>query len=163
MSAAPPLQTLSQILFSQGFGTRRRCAALIADGQVQVGGATLDDPLASLPIEGLEFTVQGQTWPYRAKALVMLHKPAGYECSAKPRHHPSILGLLPAPLRERGVQPVGRLDEDTTGLLLLTDDGNLTLIGALAAEATARAVVSAIYHATGLPGLPAARDLGGAL
>ena len=125
MSAAPPPQTLSQILFSQGFGTRRRCAALIADGQVQVGGATLDDPLASLPIEGLEFTVQGQTWPYHAKALVMLHKPAGYECSAKPRHHPSILGLLPAPLRERGVQPVGRLDEDTTGLLLLTDDGTL--------------------------------------
>ena len=125
MSAAPRPQTLSQILFSQGFGTRRRCAALIADGQVQVGGATLDDPLASLPVEGLEFTVQGQTWPYHAKALVMLHKPAGYECSAKPRHHPSILGLLPAPLRERGVQPVGRLDEDTTGLLLLTDDGTL--------------------------------------
>jgi len=118
-------QTLAQILFSQGFGTRRHCAALIADGQVQVGGTTLDDPLAALPVAGLEFTVQGQAWHYHAKALVMLHKPAGYECSAKPRHHPSILTLLPAPLRERGLQPVGRLDEDTTGLLLLTDDGAL--------------------------------------
>ncbi len=55
----------------------------------------------------------------------MLHKPAGYECSQKPRHHPSVLSLLPPPLRTRGVQPVGRLDEDTTGLLLLTDDGAL--------------------------------------
>ena len=118
-------QALAQILFSQGFGTRRRCATLIADGQVQVAGVTQDDPLAELAVEGLEFTVQGQTWPYHAKALVLLHKPAGYECSAKPRHHPSILSLLPAPLRERGLQPVGRLDEDTTGLLLMTDDGTL--------------------------------------
>jgi 16S rRNA pseudouridine516 synthase len=55
----------------------------------------------------------------------MLHKPAGYECSQKPRHHPSVMSLLPAPLRRRGVQPVGRLDEDSTGLLLFTDDGTL--------------------------------------
>jgi 16S rRNA pseudouridine516 synthase len=118
-------QTLAQILFSQGFGTRRHCAALIADGQVQIDGATHDDPQAALAVDGLVFSVQGQPWCYHAKALVMLHKPLGYECSTKPRHHPSILTLLPAPLRERGVQPVGRLDADTTGLLLLTDDGAL--------------------------------------
>jgi len=118
-------QTLAQILFSQGFGTRRRCAALISRGEVEVGGAVCDDPHATWPVDGLEFTVQGQAWHYHAKALLMLHKPAGYECSAKPRHHPSILTLLPEPLRERGVQPVGRLDADTTGLLLLTDDGAL--------------------------------------
>jgi len=118
-------QTLAQILFNQGFGTRRHCAALIASGQVEIGGVTHDDPHAALPVDGLVFSVQGQAWPYHAKATVMLHKPAGYECSAKPRHHPSVLTLLPAPLRERGVQPVGRLDADTTGLLLLTDDGSL--------------------------------------
>ncbi len=118
-------QTLAQILFSQGFGTRRHCAALIADGQIQVGGVRLDDPQVSLGTDGLVFSVQGQPWPYHAKAVVMLHKPAGYECSAKPRHHPGVLALLPAPLRERGVQSVGRLDADTTGLLLLTDDGAL--------------------------------------
>ena len=55
----------------------------------------------------------------------MLNKPAGYECSRKPQHHPSVLELLPRPLRERDVQPIGRLDEDTTGLLLITDDGQL--------------------------------------
>ena len=117
--------TLAQLLFSQGFGTRRHCAALIADGQVQIGGVTQDDPQARLGVDGLVFNVQGDAWTYQAKALLMLHKPAGYECSTKPRHHPSVLGLLPAPLRERGVQCVGRLDADTSGLLLLTDDGTL--------------------------------------
>jgi len=55
----------------------------------------------------------------------MMHKPAGYECSLKPSAWPGVHTLLPMPLRRRGVQPVGRLDQDTTGLLLLTDDGTL--------------------------------------
>lgn len=126
MTPATPLRLpLAQVLFSQGFGTRRQCAALIAAGQVQIGGLTVDDPRAGVPTDGLVFVVAGQPWSYRARALVLLHKPLGYECSTKPRHHPSVLALLPAPLRERGVQPVGRLDADTTGLLLLTDDGTL--------------------------------------
>lgn len=116
---------LSQILFSQGFGTRRDCADLILSGRVRVGGSVADDPDASVPTEGLVFEVDGQAWLHRDKALVLLHKPPGYECSQKPRHHPSVMSLLPAPLRRRGVQPIGRLDEDTTGLLLLTDDGSL--------------------------------------
>ena len=74
---------------------------------------------------GLEFSVDGVNWPYFEKAVIALNKPAGYECSRKPIHHPSVMSLLPAPLRNRGVQPVGRLDEDTTGLLILTDDGAL--------------------------------------
>jgi 16S rRNA pseudouridine516 synthase len=57
--------------------------------------------------------------------LGRLHKPAGYECSTRPGRWPGVLSLLPPPLRRRGVQPVGRLDVDTTGLLLLTDDGAL--------------------------------------
>ena len=117
--------TLAKVLFSQGFGTRRECESLVAAGFVSLAGEVCDDPWHEVEPEGLEFGVQGQRWPYREKALVMLHKPAGYECSQKPKHHPSVLSLLPAPLRTRGVQPVGRLDEDTTGLLLLTDDGAL--------------------------------------
>ena len=116
---------LSQILFSQGFGTRRLCAGLIQHGEVRVHGELVEDPEAEFDPQGLEFEVSGKTWPYYEKALILLHKPAGYECSQKPKHHPSVMSLLPAPLRERQVQPVGRLDEDTTGLLLLTDDGAL--------------------------------------
>ena len=116
---------LAQLLFSQGFGTRRECAALVRNGFVEIDHAVVDDPEFDVPTEGLRFKVRGELWPYHAKALLMLHKPAGYECSRKPRHHPGVLSLLPAPLRARDVQPVGRLDADTTGLLLLTDDGQL--------------------------------------
>ena len=116
---------LSQLLFSQGFGARRECEGLILGGHVTLGGQVVDDPFFEVDPEGLTFTVRGEPWPAHAKALVLLHKPAGYECSQKPKHHPSVMSLLPPPLRERGVQPIGRLDEDTTGLLLLTDDGTL--------------------------------------
>jgi len=116
---------LSAILFSQGFGTRRECVGRVLDGQVTVAGRVCDDPDEDFGTDGLVFSVEGREWPFREKALVALHKPAHYECSMKPRHHPSVMSLLPAPLRTRGLQPVGRLDEDTTGLLLLTDDGTL--------------------------------------
>jgi len=114
----------SQILFSQGFGTRRECEALLRAGLVTQDGAPVDDETDIAP-DGLWFEVRGEPWPYRAKALVVLHKPTGYECSRKPKHYPGVLNLLPTPLRLRDVQPVGRLDADTTGLLLLTDDGAL--------------------------------------
>ena len=116
---------LSQLLFSQGFGARRECEGLVLGGHVTLAGHVEDDPFHDVEPEGLIFGVRGQAWPYRAKALVVMHKPAGYECSQKPKHHPSVISLLPVPLRVRGLQPVGRLDEDTTGLLLLTDDGAL--------------------------------------
>ncbi len=117
--------TLAQALFTQGFGTRRECAALARSGRVSVGGIAVDDPDAALDPSALVLNVDGIDWPYQARALLVLNKPAGYECSQKPSNHPSVMTLLPPPLRTRGVQPVGRLDADTTGLLLLTDDGPL--------------------------------------
>ena len=116
---------LSAILFSQGFGTRRECEGRVLDGQVAIAGRVCDDPDEDFATDSLLFSVDGREWPFHEKALVVLHKPVHYECSMKPRHHPSVMSLLPAPLRTRGLQPVGRLDEDTTGLLLLTDDGTL--------------------------------------
>jgi 16S rRNA pseudouridine516 synthase len=122
---------LQDILFSQGFGTRRVCIGLIQQGHVRVpeSGDPCLDPWSDWPTEGLHFEVMGQVWAYHAHAYLMLHKPAGHECSQKPSAWPSIYTLLPAPLRQRpqgaacGVQAVGRLDQDTTGLLLLSDDG----------------------------------------
>ena len=116
---------LEQILFSQGFGTRHECRGLIVQGRVTVSGQIQTDPWGDFDPEALIFTVDGKQWPYLSKAVIAMNKPAGYECSRKPVHHPSVLSLLPPPLRNRGVQPVGRLDEDTTGLLILTDDGAL--------------------------------------
>jgi 16S rRNA pseudouridine516 synthase len=116
---------LVQVLFSQGMGSRRECEGLIVSGHVKLAGQVCDDPFSDVDPEGLMFSVRGDLWPYHATALIVLNKPAGYECSQKPKHHPSVYSVLPAPLRRRDVQAVGRLDEDTTGLLLLTDDGAL--------------------------------------
>ena len=67
---------LEQILFSQGFGTRHECRGLIVLGQVTVKGEVVDDPDADIDVESLDFTVKGETWPYREKALLMMNKPA---------------------------------------------------------------------------------------
>jgi 16S rRNA pseudouridine516 synthase len=128
---------LQDILYSQGFGTRRVCAGLIQQGLVEVyptksaiAPVFIRESATEYVANGLRFRVQGVDWHYSEMAYLMLHKPAGTECSQKPSTYPSIYTLLPAPLRQRpqksavqGVQAVGRLDQDTTGLLLLSDDG----------------------------------------
>lgn len=114
---------LFRALQSQGLGSRKACVTLVRAGAVLVNGWACDDPEADVDPAGLELSVDGVVWPYREKAYVVMHKPAGYECSRHPGHHPSVFGLLPAPLVQRGVQCVGRLDQDTTGLLLFSDDG----------------------------------------
>ena len=128
---------LQEILYTQGFGTRRVCAGLIQQGHVQIISsetpAVVTDSAMEIEasdLKNLHFRVQGVDWEYHEKAYIILHKPAGTECSQKPSTYPSIYTLLPSPLRLRpqksavqGVQAVGRLDQDTTGLLLLSDDG----------------------------------------
>ena len=128
---------LQDILYSQGFGTRRVCAGLVQQGLVGVYDKNVPLTLVKytqsateFEADGLRFQVQGVDWPYAERAYLMLHKPVGTECSQKPSTYPSIYTLLPSPLRLRpqkgavqGVQAVGRLDQDTSGLLLLTDDG----------------------------------------
>ena len=114
---------LYRALQSQGFGSRKGCVARVRAGAVAVNGVVCDDPETEVDPAGLELTLDGVTWTYREKAYVLMHKPAGYECSHHPSHHPSVFSLLPPPLLQRGVQCVGRLDQDTTGLLLFSDDG----------------------------------------
>ena len=127
---------LQDMLYSQGFGIRRVCSGLVQQGWVELWNTETEswdvvlDSTLDIDPEGMSFKVQGVEWAYHALGYVLLHKPAGTECSQKPSAHPSIYSLLPTPLRLRpnkgavqGVQAVGRLDQDTTGLLLLSDDG----------------------------------------
>lgn len=116
---------LSRILQSQGWGSRRACIERIRSGEVKVNDEPCCNPDAVFDTTNLQYTLEGVTWAYREKVTVALNKPPGYECSHQPVHHPSVFALLPPLLRARGVQCVGRLDHDTTGLLLFTDDGAL--------------------------------------
>lgn len=90
---------------------------------VKVNSVLADDPEKRIPTEGLVLNVEGKDWEYHEKAYIAFNKPPNYECSHKTTHHPSVYSLLPAPFVERGLQCVGRLDYDTTGLLLISDDG----------------------------------------
>jgi 16S rRNA pseudouridine516 synthase len=114
---------LYRALQSQGFGSRKGCVARVRAGAVAVNGVPCDNPEAEVDLSGLVLTLDGVAWSYREKVYVMMHKPAGYECSHHPSHHSSVFDLLPPPLIQRGMQCVGRLDQDTTGLLLFSDDG----------------------------------------
>jgi 16S rRNA pseudouridine516 synthase len=115
--------TLDRILQSQGFGSRKYCRSLIDDGDVLVNGEQTDDYRAQIDTAGLVLTVFDEAWPYRERVYIALNKPADFECSRKPSHHPGVLTLLPEQFAWRDVQPVGRLDHDTTGMLLMSDDG----------------------------------------
>jgi len=114
---------LDRILQSQGFGTRRWCGELIAAGEVSVTGRTVTDSRTTFDVDGLMFEVYGERWIYREHVYIALNKPENCECSRKASHHPGVHTLLPEQFILRDVQPVGRLDHDTTGLLLMSDDG----------------------------------------
>ena len=114
---------LERILHKQGFGSRKLCRIMILSEEITVNGKLCDDPDAEFELENLRYTVKGESWDYKEKSYLMMHKPSNYECSHKTQHHPTIYSLLPFPLVERNVQCIGRLDEDTTGLILISDDG----------------------------------------
>ena len=134
---------LDRILQSQGFGTRKWCQHLIMDGEVDIAGETVTDPRAACETDGLEFRVYGEPWTFREHLYIVLNKPADYECSRKPSHHPGVLSLLPEQFALRDVQPVGRLDHDTTGLLLMSDDGAF-----IHAQSSPKRHIPKIYVAT---------------
>ena len=114
---------LEKMLQSQGFGSRKHCQQLIKSGAVSIDQDIMQNPKQKLNVENLVFEVYGQSYQYRENIYIALNKPAGYECSHQATHHFSVFDLFDDVLLNRGLQCVGRLDQDTTGLLLLTDDG----------------------------------------
>lgn len=117
---------LDKLLQSQGFGTRKHCQFLIKQGHVSLFDQICTDPNVNIEEQQLyqtSFSVFGQSYHYFDHVYLAVYKDIGYECSHQPHHHHSIFDLFPEHLNRRGIQSVGRLDQDTTGLLLLTDDG----------------------------------------
>lgn len=134
---------LEKILQSQGFGSRKYCQQIIKNGSVQIEGQICENPKQNINTDQLCFQVFGEEYQYREHLYIVLNKPKGYECSHQATHHKSVFSLLPEILIHRGIQSVGRLDQDTTGLLLLTDDGQY-----LQALTNPRKHVPKVYHVT---------------
>lgn len=114
---------LEKILQSQGFGSRKYCQQLIKNGAVTIEDQVIDDLKFKISEQQLNFKVDGKAYLYREHVYLALNKPKNYECSHQATHHFSVFDLVDDLLLNRGVQCIGRLDQDTTGLLLLTDDG----------------------------------------
>jgi len=116
---------LNKFLASCGLGSRRSCEALIAEGIVEVNGAPAQGPFQQVDPSTDRVSVAGETVRPRAHAVyIMLHKPKGYLTTATdPESRRTVMELLPrTPQR---LFPVGRLDRDSEGLLLLTSDGEM--------------------------------------
>src|SRR5205823_12719979 len=135
--------SLDRVLQSQGFGTRKYCRALIEDGDVTINGEVQSSYKTTIETDGLVLTVFDEEWIYREHLYIALYKPANYECSRKPSHHPGVVTLLPEQFSWREVQPVGRLDHDTTGLLLMSDDGPF-----IHAQSSPKRHIAKVYQAT---------------
>ncbi|ENX22028.1 hypothetical protein F892_01268 [Acinetobacter vivianii] len=134
---------LEKILQSQGFGSRKYCQQLIKNGSVLIENQICDNPKQNINTDQLVFQVFGEEYQYREHVYIVLNKPQGYECSHQATHHKSVFSLFPEILLHRGIQCVGRLDQDTTGLLLLTDNGQF-----LQALTHPRKHVPKVYHVT---------------
>ena len=118
------MMRLDRWLVTLGQGSRSQMQKLIRSGAVQVDGQTVRDPAKSFTCDE-PLTLHGAPLDGRLTRHVMLHKPAGLLTAARDSRQPTVMDLLPPAYAALGCMPVGRLDKDTTGLLLLTTDGEL--------------------------------------
>jgi 16S rRNA pseudouridine516 synthase len=115
---------LDKFLSLSGERSRSDAGRLIRSGAVRVDGQVVLRPETHVS-ENARVELAGQTIGDRSQQYYMLHKPAGVLTAARDSHARTVMDLVPESLRKRKVLPVGRLDKDTTGLLLLTNDGEL--------------------------------------
>ena len=119
------MERLDKLLAGTGKWSRREVKALVRQGLVRVDGRLAASAEDKLDPAAAIITVAGETISLCRFTYVMLHKPAGVLTATEARKQPTVLDLLPPELRRIGLAPVGRLDKDTEGLLLLTNDGEL--------------------------------------
>lgn len=120
-----PLKRLDRLLADLGVATRSELRQIIRSGRVCVDGAAVTQPEKKLDGERCAITLDGEPLVYREKRTFMLDKPAGVLSVTEDMRQKTVFDLLPPEMRRMGLFPVGRLDKDTSGLLLLTNDGEL--------------------------------------
>ena len=118
-------ERLDKLLSSTGRWSRKEVKDLVRQGRVLAGEVPVRKPEEKFDPQADLIRVDGEVVDCAPFVYLMLHKPAGLLSATEDRDQKTVLDLLPPHLRRRGLFPVGRLDKDTTGLLLLTDDGAL--------------------------------------
>ncbi len=122
-------EPLLKVLTSAGIGSRRKMADAIRQGRAEINGEVVEDFRHPVNTDTDRISLDGQ--PVYCKpeqtVYIMLHKPKGIISTVKDeRHRKTVLDIIPKKYRRQRLYPVGRLDKDTTGLLLLTNNGELT-------------------------------------
>lgn len=118
------MKRIDQLLTASGLYSRKEGKELLKKGRVTVDGQRVTQgtdkfpPTAQIAVDGKNLLPNTHIW-------IMLHKPQGYVSATEDRREATVLELLPPEYQQRGLFPVGRLDKDTEGLLLLTDDGDM--------------------------------------
>ena len=119
------MMRLDKYLCETGFGTRSQVKDLLKKGQVMVNGEVVKKPELKINETTDQILCQGKKASYQKNIYLMLHKPAGVVSATEDNREKPVLDLVRPEDRKNGLFPVGRLDKDTEGLLLLTDDGEL--------------------------------------
>lgn len=164
------VQRLDKLLASQGTNSRREVSRLIRQGRVSVDGAVLQDPAAKVA-EDAALTVDGKPIGYRRFCYLMMNKPAGILCVSRDPKKQTVVDLVPPALRRKDLFPAGRLDKDTVGLVILTNDGDFAhrllapkshvmktyraILDGPIGEAEIQAFANGVTLADGTPCLPA--------
>jgi 16S rRNA pseudouridine516 synthase len=119
------MRRLDQLLSNLGYGSRREVSDWVKQGRITVSGRVAKDSGAR--VEPSSVLVDGEALDHPAEILLVMNKPAGRVCSHEASEGPNVYGLLPSRWQHRNppITSIGRLDKDTTGLLLLTDRSEL--------------------------------------
>lgn len=119
------MERLDKIICSQTMQSRRETDGCIRRGLVTVNGAVCRDPSLKIDPDATEITVAGKPLHFSKFVYYMLNKPAGILCVSRDPHAKTVVDLLKPEDRRKDIFPAGRLDKDTHGLVLLTNDGDL--------------------------------------
>lgn len=120
------MERLDKIISATGKKSRREVKEMVRQGRILVNGKMAAAADMKIDPQQAEILLDGVPLAYEEFTYIMLHKPAGVLSAVEDRRQKTVLDLLPPELQKRGLSPVGRLDKDTEGLLLLTNDGALT-------------------------------------
>lgn len=119
------MERMDKLLATTGLWSRKEVKEMVRRGRVKVNGTVVQKPEDKADSERDEIRVDGQVVDCAPFVYIMMNKPDGLLSATTDKRQKTVIDLLPEHLRRRGLFPVGRLDKDTVGLLLLTDDGPL--------------------------------------
>ena len=119
------MERLDKFLCDSGAGTRSQVKLLLKSGRVTVDGKPERDPGKKIDPAKNEICLDGAVLGGARRVVLMLHKPAGYVTATEDKEQKTVMELLPPAYKHMELKPVGRLDKETEGLLLFTNDGDL--------------------------------------